>query len=113
MKKWDIVQTWKRAQDIEMSQIIRTARSRSWSVVGLTAERLHRINFKAKVNELFGHCLYRSLSHVEQVTNLFICSPLLQGIVAIVARWSGEETHNLLFTNALFLIFKVYDIHLT
>ena len=82
-------------------------------MVGWTAERLNRINFKAKVIQLFGLCLCRSLTRVEQVTTLFICSLLLQGIVAVVARFSGEEIHNLLFTKALFVNFKVYDLDLT
>ena len=68
-------------------------------MVGLT-ERLNPINVKAKVMQLFGLCLCLSFSHVRQITNLLICSPLLQGIAAVVARWSGQGTDNLQFTNA-------------
>ena len=58
-------------------------------MVGLAAERLNPINVKAKVMKLFGLCLCPSFSHVGQITSLLISSPLLQGIAAVVARWSG------------------------
>ena len=65
--------------------------------------------------KLSGICMCRSLPHVGQITNMLICSPLLQGNAAVVARWSGDGTDNLLlvFTNASFVIFKVYDLYLT
>ena len=63
--------------------------------------------------KLSGLCLCRTLSHVGQITNLLIYSPLLHGNAAVVARWSGDGTDNLLFTNGSLVTFKVYDLHLT
>ena len=54
---------------------IGTARSGSWSMVALTAQRLNPIDVKAKVVQPFGLCLCRSFSHVGQITSLLICSP--------------------------------------
>ena len=68
-------------------------------MVGLTAQRLNPINNKAKGLQLLGLCLWRSFSHVGQITSLLIWSPLLQGIAAVVARWSGKGTDNLQLTH--------------
>ena len=56
-------------------------------MVGLTAEGHCPINIDAKVMQLFVLCL--KFSHVGEITSLLICSPMLKGIAAVVARWSG------------------------
>ena len=43
-------------------------------MVGLTAEGINQINVEAKAMQLSGLSQCRSLSHVEQVTNLLICT---------------------------------------
>ena len=113
MKCWYIVKYRNPAKDIEISKSMKTARSGSWSMIGLTAEGPNQINVKEKVLKLSGPCLCPSWSHVWQITNLLICSPLLQGNADVVARWCGDGTDNILFTSASFVIFKVYDLHLT
>ena len=74
MKNWDIVKNRNRAKDIEVSQNLWTARSGSGSMVGLTAEGIYQINVTAKAMQLSSLSLCRGLSHVEQVTNLLICT---------------------------------------
>ena len=58
-------------------------------MVGLTAEGLSPINVDAKVMQLFVICLCRSFLHIGEITILLICSPMLKGITAVFARWSG------------------------
>ena len=56
-EKMIFVENRNRAKDIEISENVRTARSGSWSMVGLAAERLNLTNAKAKVMQPFGLCL--------------------------------------------------------